>query len=187
MGRKAAKRTIIAGLTALAKFRKSHTVIVESQGGFGKTALILDSLKVVELMRVEFMYSCSDRLERRTPYYPWRTILDRTMGLDGITNAAERSKVVQSFLSGDLSPMRVLLNSCLNTVFEGLCMLYVCMYVCMCVCCCSTVMLYYYICMYMCVSISFFFLSLLIYHLSFVDFVVVCVCVFFFLMCCNVL
>lgn len=92
-------RAATAGLLA----GESRVVLLEGPPGIGKSALVADFLADAAVRGVECLGGAADSIEQGTPYYAWRPIVSRLLGLDGVDGAlpAARRALVERRMAAD--------------------------------------------------------------------------------------
>lgn len=118
VGRKKEKGHLLDLLGQVTESGNTHVVLIDAEGGLGKSAFIQDVLPTIDAMSVQFFYGSGDQMEKRTPYFGWRTIYEQLVGIDGVEEPSERNNITSQYLSGEMVHYAVLLNSVMGTTFD---------------------------------------------------------------------
>ena len=96
VGRRFQRDVLHERLRALTCKHQSSVVILEGEGGIGKSCLVQHTLTVAEKSAVRCLVGVGDAIETATLYYPWRAVFQQWFGLDGSEETAElgREKVL---------------------------------------------------------------------------------------------
>jgi len=116
VGRDAERRLLGECLRELAEAGVGGVVIIEAEAGMGKSRLVADVLDQAASRDVRVLFGAADAIEHATPYFAWRAIFNRALGLDGIAAASERRAHVLALLDGQaaLLPWAPLLSELLQ-------------------------------------------------------------------------
>jgi len=103
----------------------SQTVIVEGEGGIGKSRLCLDFLtRIVEARSVRYAFGGGESLITHTPFYAFHQIFAQVLSVVTEETPAQRSQRIHSLLTTvfhldtHLTQLLPLLNPIVGTVFE---------------------------------------------------------------------
>lgn len=107
--------TASATLEAL-KAGTGGLVVLEGEPGIGKSRLVEEWLRRAQAAGVRSIVGSAAEIEVSTSYHAWRAILERLLGLEGVTDRAARASRVLAALGSDDSHLRLapLLDSVLS-------------------------------------------------------------------------
>jgi len=85
VGREAEKKLCCDEIDELAKNPEAppHGIIIEAEAGMGKSLLLSEALGYALVVGVEFGLGGGTQLERNTPYFPWRALIEQMFDLGG--------------------------------------------------------------------------------------------------------
>jgi hypothetical protein len=73
-------------------------------------------------LKVDVCYGAGESMENRTPYFPWKSVYEELLGLDGIKIVKRKTEKLLEFLKklpDELESLGALLNSFLGTNVDG--------------------------------------------------------------------
>ncbi|HEY4689869.1 MAG TPA: AAA family ATPase, partial [Anaerolineae bacterium] len=88
-------------LRALIDGHMDGAVIIEAEAGMGKSRLVMDLLEQAATQAVQTLIGAADAVEQSTPYYAWRAVFNRALGLDGTHDPSGRRARVLALLEHD--------------------------------------------------------------------------------------
>jgi class 3 adenylate cyclase/tetratricopeptide (TPR) repeat protein len=112
IGRIAERRHLHARLESLV-VGSGGLVLIEGEAGIGKSRLVADMVGRAEEMSITILSGAGDAVERSTPYFAWRPVVARLLGVEGLDDPDERRARVKDRLGADpdLSRLAPLLNA----------------------------------------------------------------------------
>ncbi|MGH2593434.1 MAG: AAA family ATPase [Anaerolineae bacterium] len=99
VGREPERRVLVACLETLIDRRAGSLVLIEAEAGMGKSRLVADLMEQAGERGIRMLFGAADAIERATPYFAWRGILNRGLGLVSIADAESRRAKVSEALS----------------------------------------------------------------------------------------
>jgi tetratricopeptide (TPR) repeat protein len=81
VGREPERRVLVGCLEALIDRRAGSLAIIEAEAGMGKSRLVADLMEQADRRGVRTLFGAADAIERATPYFAWRGVLNRGLGL----------------------------------------------------------------------------------------------------------
>ncbi len=85
IGRQEEKIMLGNALQELSRGAPYQTIVFQGEAGIGKSRLFEDLIRQAEMLRVQLFRGEGDAIEKNSPYYAWRTIFHRILGLDEVT------------------------------------------------------------------------------------------------------
>ncbi len=118
VGRLAERRHLHARLESLVA-GSGGLVVIEGEAGIGKSRLVADLVERAEEMGITVLSGAGDAVEKSTPYFAWRPVVARLLGVEGLDDPDERRARVQERLGADpeLAQHAPLLNAFLPLGF----------------------------------------------------------------------
>ena len=118
VGRLAERRHLHARLESLVA-GSGGLVVIEGEAGIGKSRLVADLVGRAEEMGITVLAGAGDAVEKSTPYFAWRPVVARLLGVEGLDDPDERRARVQDRLGADpeLAQHAPLLNAFLPLGF----------------------------------------------------------------------
>lgn len=115
VGRAAERERLICCLASLGR-GQGGVITIAGEAGIGKSRLISELVRRAESEGFNVLVGAADAIQKSTPYYAWRPVLARLLGVDGINQSDERSARVLQFLADDpaLTSQAPLLNPFLS-------------------------------------------------------------------------
>lgn len=109
VGRRKERAALVAAVDALIA-GKGRLLVLEGEAGLGKSLLAAELLELAEARGAACFSGAADSIELATPYYAWRPLFTRLLGLDAIDVAdhATRRAHVLAALAGDPLAERLL-------------------------------------------------------------------------------
>lgn len=92
IGRLEEKIMLGNALQELARGTPRQTIIFQGEAGIGKSRLFEDLIRQAETLRVNMFRGEGDAIEKNSPYYAWRPIFHRILGLEEIIAQQEFSE-----------------------------------------------------------------------------------------------
>jgi class 3 adenylate cyclase/tetratricopeptide (TPR) repeat protein len=119
-GREAERATLAQALDALAAGR-GGLVMIEGAAGLGKSVLIADMIDRATERGVVAVVGCASAIETNTPYFAWRPIFRRLLGIDDVSTAEANRERVRARLGSTAKwdAMTSLLNDVLALDFPA--------------------------------------------------------------------
>ena len=113
-GRAAEQAVLTQGLIAVHK-GEHGVVVIEGEAGIGKSRFLADLVEQARSRGVTVLFGAGDAVEKTTPYYSWRPVFARLLGVDGLTDLLARREQVLRVLQTEPALLRLapLLNGVL--------------------------------------------------------------------------
>ena len=89
IGRAAERRRLDAHLESLVA-GSGGLVVIEGEAGIGKSRLVADLVGRAEGMGITVLAGAGDAVEKSTPYFAWRPVVARLLGVEGLEDPDER-------------------------------------------------------------------------------------------------
>ena len=89
IGRAAERRRLDAHLESLVA-GSGGLVVIEGEAGIGKSRLVADLVGRAERMGITVLAGAGDAVEKSTPYFAWRPVVARLLGVEGLEDPDER-------------------------------------------------------------------------------------------------
>jgi class 3 adenylate cyclase/tetratricopeptide (TPR) repeat protein len=113
VGRVAEQATLAERLHALLRGDPGGVLLIEGEAGMGKSTLIEQLGQLAASLHVAVLLGAGDATEQSTPYYAWRGVFGRLLGIDAAGSAeARRARALQR-LGPDEAALAPLLNAVL--------------------------------------------------------------------------
>jgi class 3 adenylate cyclase/tetratricopeptide (TPR) repeat protein len=112
---RSAERAVLAKELAFVQRGGHGLVIIEGEAGVGKSRLLAELLQLARSTGVTTLVGAGDGVERTTPYYAWRSIFARLLGVDALNEVAARRERALGTLRDEPALLRLapLLNAVL--------------------------------------------------------------------------
>lgn len=94
--------------------REPSVLLIEGEAGIGKSRLLDDARRNAETLGIAMLEGGGEAIEQTTPYYPWRHIFTRVLGLEALSDLAQQRQHLLEALASEPSMLRQL--SLLNAV-----------------------------------------------------------------------
>ncbi|MCB8944843.1 MAG: tetratricopeptide repeat protein [Ardenticatenaceae bacterium] len=101
IGREAEFDQMLAAL-ATAVGGETQVLIVEGEGGIGKSRLALELVQVIRERGIAGFWGEGQSIEQHTPYRVWREIFTSYFGLDNVADRAERRALVEAVMQASV-------------------------------------------------------------------------------------
>ncbi len=112
-GRKQEQLQLSLRLDALAHQGEGGVVVISGDAGIGKSRMVADLLEQTHALAVRSVVGTGDDLQRSSPYYAWRGILDSLLRLERLDQEARRGRVLELIQSAPHREAAPLLNGVL--------------------------------------------------------------------------
>ncbi|MCC6299610.1 MAG: AAA family ATPase [Anaerolineales bacterium] len=89
IGRQEEKIILGNALQELSRGAPRQTIVFQGEAGIGKSRLFEDLIRQAETLRVNVLRGGGDAIEKNSPYYAWRPIFHRILGLEEIVTQQE--------------------------------------------------------------------------------------------------
>jgi class 3 adenylate cyclase/tetratricopeptide (TPR) repeat protein len=86
IGRQEEKVLLANALQELARGAPFNAVILHGEAGIGKSRLMEELLHQAELSHIKTFVGEGDAIEKNTPYFAWRPVFNRVLGIEGVVN-----------------------------------------------------------------------------------------------------
>jgi class 3 adenylate cyclase/tetratricopeptide (TPR) repeat protein len=87
-----AERAALAGALAALRAGTGGALIVEGEAGLGKSRLVGEVLERAAALGFWHLLGAGDAIEQATPYYAWRPVVTRLLGLDALAEADPQAR-----------------------------------------------------------------------------------------------
>jgi class 3 adenylate cyclase/tetratricopeptide (TPR) repeat protein len=98
IGRTHERAALMERFMALKSAQTSSFVIVEADAGLGKSRLVAEAAELAQSLGLRTLVTAADAIERSTPFYAWRAIFNRALGLDHLLDPTERRTQIMTWL-----------------------------------------------------------------------------------------
>ena len=92
IGRQEEKAIMATALQELSRGMPFLAVILHGEAGIGKSRLMEELLHQAEVLQIKTFTGEGDAIEKNNPYFAWRTVFDRVLGIETIANKPQLSE-----------------------------------------------------------------------------------------------